>query len=87
MNPVIHRQAADPTPVVVTLWTSHVVATIILFNRNRALGAFVSSYVESPAFVLFLKCLLARLPLVPRNLAAKAKTSIACRALYFLGIL
>ena len=86
MDPVSNWKPTRPAPVVVALRTSHMIAAVILLDRNMTFWALVSTYCRSPFFINLIHRLLAALSLVPWDLAFKTDVSMTTPAGYLFLI-
>ena len=86
MDPVSYWKATRPAPIVIALRASHMIAAVILLDRNMTFWALVCTYCRSPFFINLIHCLLAAFSLVPWDLAFKTDVSMATPAGYLFLI-
>ena len=76
---------ANPAPLIAALVASHMLTTIIFFNRNSTLRASLSTFHRSPSFIKFSFSFFTALPFVPCDSTLKAKRLVALMTDDFFG--
>ena len=80
MDPVSNWKPTRPAPVVVALRTSHMIAAVILLDRNMTFWALVCTYCRRPSCINLIHRLFTALSLVPWDLALKTDVFMAIPA-------
>ena len=86
MDPVSNWKPTRPAPVVVALRTSHMIAAVILLDRNMTFWALVCTYCRRPSCINLIHRLFTALSLVPWDLALKTDVFMAIPACNFFLI-
>lgn len=81
VNPTVNLHSTYPTVVMAANFACHMVTTLVFFDQDLAIRAFMSAIRKSPLLLQVLLCLHTAFPLMPCHLTAKAKIPSALVAL------